>query len=466
MEEKTKRALPEPFFVEDFKARGEIYIDDNLLSYDAQNGVLSLRIIKRKDTNKAIIEKLNNKWILFDEYFDVENGTSEDDISHTFCALLSYGYLDGYTICFYINRIIQNNQKSPFSRIEIFSECLIEHFYNAEDFDYRTIGFVEDDPCAEMNISGINFRVYKSVAVRFAQNKTSFSFKFPKQYIGGFVFQADNNKAIPTEVVHTIVSGVNSYCNFILCDSGNFICNVELVNDNDSMRGNNYYIEKPKALVTELKFKQNVMLPVFDKLLKMFLVDNCDFSNLYTLESNTYKILDILRVTSMFENAYRENLQHGLRDYVKKEEDYKEAYDKVIEIKIKGDLTDLEKSIVQSEKMKRKFLTTSLRSRLRFIFEKMLMCFNKTRKDLSDSIIVRFTGYNVTELADRITDARNDIAHFLKKEIDYQGALRDVYVLQMMIYYMIFERVDLSIDRMQEVLLGDSRRIRKLFNVE
>ena len=52
--------LNAPINVHSFMARGEIKINQNLLSYDIQNGIASFRFIKR-DYKDSIINALSNK---------------------------------------------------------------------------------------------------------------------------------------------------------------------------------------------------------------------------------------------------------------------------------------------------------------------------------------------------------------------------------------------------------------------
>ncbi len=451
-------------FIEDFKARGDIRIDDNLLNYNVQNGILSLRFVERKNINKTIVEKLDNNWFSFDEYRDTEYGPAKDgDLSQGFSAFLTYGYLDGYEICFYIKYLVRNVVKgSSITGIEIYSSCLMDHFYKALDFDYNTNGFIEDLPCAEIDISGIHFVIKKTVAVSYRRDKDSLKIKFPKQYFGGFVFYADKN--IPIDIVCKIVSGINSYCNFLLCDAGNYICNVELKNDDKHFRDNIFYAKRGKALASEVRFKYDDIASIFGNIMKMFLVENYDLKNLYLLETNVCGTLDILRVASMFENVYRKSCQHGLQDYVTRENDYKEAYCNVI--KIGAPQNDIEKSIVQGEEKHRNTLCTSLRSRLKFVFDKLLSCLNIRKANISKSFGVLLTGYDMTDLANRISEARNDIAHYLENNIDYNTTLRDVSVLQIMIYFMTFEQLGLSVEQIQKIVLWDSMQMRHYFGLK
>lgn len=48
-------ALNTPIQIKDFVARGEKVVNDNLLSYDIQNGIASFRFIKRQDRNIGVI---------------------------------------------------------------------------------------------------------------------------------------------------------------------------------------------------------------------------------------------------------------------------------------------------------------------------------------------------------------------------------------------------------------------------
>lgn len=53
----------------------------------------------------------------------------------------------------------------------------------------------------------------------------------------------------------------------------------------------------------------------------------------------------------------------------------------------------------------------------------MLKCLDKTKEQISSSFGTKHTGYDMTDLANRITDARNDIAHLLKNNIDYHTVM-------------------------------------------
>ena len=451
--------------IEGFNARGNIRIDDNLLNYDAKNGILSFRFVERKDINKRVIEKLNNTWTSFEEFRDTEHGPIQDGgLSRRFTALLSYGYRDEYSLCFYIKALVLNSVKnSSITGIEVYSPCLIDHFYNVWDFDFSTNGFIEDVPCAEIDIEGIHFRIHKTVAVSYRRDFDSSKCKFPKQYVGGFVFYAD--KDIDCDIIYKIVSSIISYCNFLLCDSGNYICNVALLNETKYFRDNIFCTKKVKELVTEVRFKYDDIVHIFKNLIKLYLIDKYDFKNLYLLESNVYNILDILRVTSMFENIYRKSCQLGIKDYVEKENEYKIAYCHVI--RIGNPQTDQEKEIAKKEKDRMdNFLLTSLRSRLKFVFKKLLQCLDVTKGKVANSFNTCLTGYDMSNLPNRIADARNDIAHYLEKNKDYNTALIDIVVLQVMIYYMVFEQLGLSAHEIKKLILGDSRQMRQLFSID
>lgn len=451
--------------INNFIARGEITIDGNRLSYNFHNGVASFRFISRYDINVVVIRALNKKWICFDEYRNHEYGhfDSEVDISQGFTAFLEYGYTNGYEICFYVKSIISKiRNDSPIFKVEVFSPCLLEHFFAPNSFDYNTNGFIDNEVCAEFDIDEIHIKVYKSTAIHFNHNQQSMKIKFPKEIVGGFVFEA--NKSISDDLVVRIVNAVNRYCEFLLCDAGNFINYVNLANDNNFLIENIFFIQDTKSIVTESIFNFDTIKSVFSNIMKMFLIDNFDLKELYYSKSNTCEPLDILRCASMFENQYRENLKAGIEDYCVKEQDYKVAYKRVIHYS-DGE-TELEKAIIKSEKDRVDKILSSLRSRLKFVFAKMLKCLDKTKAQISSSFGTKYTGYDMTNLANRITDARNDIAHLLKNNIDYHTVMLDTLILQKMIYFMIFERAGLPQIQLKQVVLSNSRRLKQLFDIK
>lgn len=84
---------------------------------------------------------------------------------------------------------------------------------------------------------------------------------------------------------------------------------------------------------------------------------------------------------------------------------------------------------------------------------------------VKDSSFARLHDYDISNLAKIIKDARNDIAHFLEGNINYKAALQNTYVLQLMIYYMIFERLRLSNDKIKKIILRSSQFTDWMFGI-
>lgn len=255
---------------------------------------------------------------------------------------------------------------------------------------------------------------------------------------------------------------MNKYCQFILCNSGNYIDNVCLLNnDNPEFYENFYYIEKDDIFDTEFLFNFDDMKSIFSDFLKEIIVDDVNFGELYSYDKNALSKIDILRVASMFENQYRKNVEAKLCDYIEKEETYKTAYLNVVQLN--EPTNEFEACIKNTQIQSRNHLTSPLRVRLRFVFDKLLACIGTSKQQINQSFGTRFTGYNMSDLANRITSARNDIAHLLEEDIDYKTTIRDVLILQKMIYFMILERYKLSKNIIKEILLSNSRRLKQLY---
>ena len=79
---------------------------------------------------------------------------------------------------------------------------------------------------------------------------------------------------------------------------------------------------------------------------------------------------------------------------------------------------------------------------------------------------LKILDYDICKLANAIRDARNDIAHCLEKGIDYGTALKHTFTLQLMVYYMIFERVGLEKDVIKKIILGTSRYSKWIFDIK
>ena len=445
--------LNAPINVHSFRARGEIRINQNLLSYDIQNGIASFRFIKKenKDSN---IATLSNKWTEFEDYYNLENGNYKD-LFWKFYAYLSYGYNTEHELCFYVHSIIDELYKENIYIIDIFSPCLIDHFEDATNFDFNDFGYVDDTPCAIQSIDNAELKIYKTVAVEFNRNKINYSLSFQKKFIGGFRFEY--SKPLNNNLIKHCVEAVNEYCCFLLKDNGFFITNVELVDEqNFGGRSYLYYPPEIKEIKNEILFKFDDISEIFNALLGLFLEENANFTALYNFETNIYQPIDILRIASMFENQYRKNVDAKMADYVEQENIYRHAYYNAIELKdVQG---KLEKDIIAGEKARRKqSVISSLKMRLQFVFNKLLNVLGTNIEKVKDSTFVTLHDYDISNLAKTIKDARNDIAHFLEDNIDYKTALQNTYVLQLMIYYMIFERLGLPNEKIKKIILGSSQ---------
>ena len=454
--------------IESFTARGEIQIKKNKLSYDIKNGIASFRFKTRKDIDIRIIESISNKWLNFTEYRDNERGhhDSEYSLSQGFSALLSYVYHDNYSICFKVKSIIEKPiKKAKVFNLEIFSNCLLNHFYKFDDFDYNTNGFIEDTPCAAIEMKNIKFKVFRTIGVSLGRSLETLRGQFPKEFWGGFRFES--NRELSNEIIYKCINAVNSYCNFVLKASGNYINNVNLENkeENQSIFEKICLTNKPNEIITDTLFSFDDIKDRFQSLLELFIIKEVDFSPLYYSNNNQCEKIDILRIASMFENQYRTCVEVGLLDYVKKEQEYKNAYLNCI--KISKPTTDLEKQIVQVEIAKREnTLTSSLSNRLKFVFDKLLNVLGTSRNQIKNGFGYKFYKYDITKIANRIKDARNDIAHFLQQGIDYEIAMKDTIILQRIIYFMIFEQIDLCADKIKQIILGGSRYIQHLFGID
>ena len=454
--------------IEDFTARGEIQIKKNKLSYDIKNGIASFRFKVRRDIDIKIIEYISDKWLNFTEYRDNERGRrdSEFSLSQSFSALLTYAYHDNYSICFNVKSIIEKPiKRDKVYNIEIFSNALLNHFYKFDNFDYNTNGFIEETPCAIIKLQNTTLKIFRTVGVSLGHSQETFKSQFPKEFWGGFRFES--NKELNDATIYKCVSAINFYCNFILKNSGDYIQKVNLENkeDDQSVFGRIYFATKPQEVLTDSLFSFEDIKDKFQELLELFIVKSVDFSPLYYTQINHCEKIDILRIASMFENQYRSCTEAGLSDYVKKEQEYKNAYLNCI--KISTPTNQLEKQIVQGEQTKRdSMLTSSLANRLKFVFDRLLKVLGTTREQIKNGFGYKFYRYDITKFANRIKDARNDIAHFLQQEIDYQLAIKDTAILQRIIYFMIFEQINLDKEKIKQIILGDSHYIKHLFGID
>lgn len=328
--------LNTPINIHSFRARGEIRINQNLLSYDIQNGIASFRFIKR-DCKDSIITALSDKWTEFEDYYNMENGNQED-LYGKFYAYLSYGYHIENGLCFYVHTIIDELYKDDIYKIDVFSPILINHFENALDFDFNDFGYIDDMPCAIHSIDNCELKIYKTVAVEFNRNKISQRLAFPKTFVGGFRFEY--NKPFNYSLIKHCVDAVNAYCCFLLRDNGFFISNVEIIESQDlGGRSYLYYPLETKEIKTEQLFTFEDISKIFDSLIGLFLEGHTNFTALYNFETNVYQPIDILRISSMFENQYRKNVESKIIDYVAQEDAYRKAFSNVVEIKrVKGKL--------------------------------------------------------------------------------------------------------------------------------
>lgn len=457
-------ALNAPIQIKDFVARGEKVINDNILSYDIQNGIASFRFIKRKDRNISIVEALSGKWNFFDEYGDKEHGVEEDfRLSKSFFALLTYGYEANDAICFYVRTAIVEVVKSDRFALEVFSPCLINHFELAENFDFNSVGYIDDEPCATYQIDNTQLKVYRTVAVEFNRNKVNYKFAFQKKFVGGFRFEYA--KPFTNDLLKRCVDAVNEYCGFLLKDNGFFVSNVELVEPQFDVRNYIYYPPNCKDIQTEILFSFDDIKIIFPALMGLFLEQDTNFSALYVTETNIYQPIDILRIASMFENQYRKNVDAKITDYVEQENLYREAYCNAIEIKqVEG---TLEKAIIDGENARRKQpVMSTLKKQLEFVFNKLLALLETNKTQVKNSIFAKLYNFDISNLANTIKDARNDIAHYLENGVNYQVALKNTYVLQLMIYYMVFERIGLANDNIKKIILGCSRMSDWLFGIK
>lgn len=445
-----------PFKINEFTARGEIEIKGTRLSYDIQNGIASIRYIKYKGTpSNTIIDALSEQWIDFDEYknneFEDENSTLNDFCNYNgFHAFLVYGYYSNHTFYFYVQAVIQAITNKDIFSIEVFSPCLINHFHVIHEFDFNSNGYIEDTPCAIYNFNEMQIKIYKTVAVQFDNSITYRKFLFQKNFVGGFRFESK----IPftNDIIKKIVDTVNAYCCFILKDNGFFISNV-MLNAIDKDHVKSYYSLDNKKISTELMFSFDDINLSFYNLFELFFEDHKKFSLLYEMETNIYKPFDILRVASMFENQYRKQVELGLQDYIEQEEKFKIAYNDVIKIEIKSG--ELEKDIINGEISKRnQKVRTSLKMQLTFVFERLLNILGTNSEQIKKNFSPHILNIDISKLATIIKNARNDIAHFLESKIDYELALKNTYALQLIIYYMVFERVGLSNDTIKNIILN------------
>lgn len=462
-----KTLLTSPIHIKEFTARGEITVDENLLSYDIQNGIASFRFIKRKSGYRdiSIVKDLTEKWIFFEDYDAQKNNDSDDlRISHSFFALLTYGYYFNNVLCFYVDTIIKEIFKADIYTLDIFSPCLINHFEDARSFDYKNNGYVEDCPCAEYVIDKNTIKIYRTIGVEFSHNKINLRLAFQKTFVGGFRFVSD--VPFTNSMLKKCVDAVNGYCCFILRDAGNFVTNVGLIERQEEDKSYLYYPPEAKQIKTEILFSFDDIKTKFASLMSLFFEKDKQYDALYTTETNVYKPIDILRVASMFENQYRRNVELGMPDYVEQEKLYRETYFKVIKIDdtVEGVLVN---RIVDGEKCKRKrSVMSSLKMQLQFVFDKLLNVLGTNKELIKNSLFARLFDYDISKLATIIKEARNDIAHYLESNVNYIAALKNTYVLQLMIYYMIFESIGLSNKNIKKIILGTSFFSDGLFGIK
>jgi hypothetical protein len=297
------------FNLETFTARGEIAINENILSFDFQNGIASFRFIKRRDRDSVIIDTLSGKWNHFYDYIIKEHGNeNKDSLSAGFDALLYFGYYQDNRICFYIDSILDNYVEDEIYTVEIFSQCLMNHFEQGMEFDFNTFGYVNDSSCAEININDANIKVYCVVAVEWQKSKMQ------KKFLGGFRFVS--NIYFTPDLIKKCVDAVNEYCCFLLNNSGFFISNVEIISPEDGIMHHRFFCKKENEIFSDVAFSYNDIKSVFNNLITLFFEKSNRFSELYTITSNVYQRLDIIRIASMFENQYRINLADKMDDYV------------------------------------------------------------------------------------------------------------------------------------------------------
>lgn len=457
--------LNSPLNNEDFKAWGEIQINESLLGYNFQNGIASFSFIKRNGKDSIILEALSGKWVYFEEYKVKENQNIRDARLGTgFFAFLSYGYYSNDTHYFYVQSVIQEKFKEEIFIIDVFSTCLINHLENADNFDFNSLGYIDDLPCAKYEINNQEISVYRTVAVEYVRNKANFQLSFQKSFVGGFRFVS--NVPFTNDLIKKCVIAVNEYCCFVLRDYGFFVSNVEIIPpDNRGIKGHLYFAPKSKDIETEVLFSFDDIKESFQKLMELFIENDTKFLPLYSQEANTFKPLDILRIASMFENQYRKNVESKMVDYVHQEKEYRLAYENVIQIN--ETVGKLEGNIVAGEKSRRKHsVMSSLKMQLQFVFDKLLRILGTNKQQIKQGFGVGFLGYDISNLATTIKDARNDIAHYLENSVDYLMALKDTFILQLMIYYMIFERIGLSNDIIKKIILESSPISKRIFGVE
>lgn len=241
--------LNAPINIHSFRSRGEIKVNDNLLSYDIQNGIASFRFIKKESTD-SIIDAFSNKWSAFEDYYNLEYGNNKD-LYAKFYAYLSYGYYTEHEICFYVHAIVDELYNSDIYKIDIFSPCLINHFEDARDFDFNSYGYIDDAPCAILSVDNGEIKVYKTVAVEFNRNKISQRLAFQKNFVGGFRFEY--SKPFTNTLFKRCVDAVNEYCCFLLKDNGFFVSNVEIIETQDlGCKSYLYYPPEIKEIKTEI----------------------------------------------------------------------------------------------------------------------------------------------------------------------------------------------------------------------
>ena len=280
--------------------------------------------------------------------------------------------------------------------------------------------------------------------------------------LGGFRFEY--NKPFTNELIKECVDAVNNYCRFLLCDNGSFVSHVEIVGSDLDLRDYFYYPPQSKKIETEILFSYDDIQEKFGELMSLFFENGTDFSPLYPLKTKTYQTIDILRIASMFENQYRKNVEAQMRDYVNQESLYRDAYTKVVVLQEGKD--DLEKAIYLGEKARQQqTVMTSLKMQLQFVFDKLLKALGTNVEKITNGVGKKIFNYDICKLANTIRDARNDIAHCLEKEIDYGVALKHTYFLQLMVYYMIFERIGLSNNTIKEIISHRSRIINGYFGI-
>jgi hypothetical protein len=110
---------------------------------------------------------------------------------------------------------------------------------------------------------------------------------------------------------------------------------------------------------------------------------------------------------------------------------------------------------------------SNLCERLNLILNHKLLAILGTNEDnIKNSTFNRLYNCDINNLAEIIKDARNDMAHFLEKNVDYAKAIKYLYVLQLMIYYMVFEKINLANEIIKKIILSHSIYNRWLFGID